>query len=273
VSAEILTLPPYIDPEQGKFFDLSAYSDMQVVHDNVGSEAAANISELRKGYFPPDEAFIQDPTVIIDTPVDSRGLVRVQELLEQVTQYVRPGYKWRGEPDDHHLYWFAKIFNLQNLFVQDTRLGTDFRTLPLHIIEIPRELHNLIHAVTRPVEAPNKEVMEYRVESWQVASNLFKALEAIEYFQGLSDREVARRINNDSIEKNRRNMRVNVDRAKELPPHYRFFKISAFNKIMWIKRPEEISGKNLKVAKRQLRIGRVSTAGALKMDYGKLLSV
>lgn len=154
----------------------------------------------RERLFPPSDRILLPKGERIETPIDSRGLVDLGKLVTQVVACVDEGYKWRGEEDDHHLYWFSAIYGTRNLFMQDEELGRKFRGLPLHIVRLPKELHAFVHAVTLPVEAPSKEVMAYRIESWRIAKELFNSVRIIKNRRYLTNDEAARRVNKQVLE-------------------------------------------------------------------------
>ncbi len=125
---------------------------------------------------PPDEYWAIDPSKIIKTPVDSRGLVIVDELIERVKTYICPEYDWDGPSDIHHLYYYASLYWQAEQDSGGTVPAYRFRELPVNKILVPRRFHNVIHTVTAPAGMPKPEAMRNYIEAWTAARNLFASV-------------------------------------------------------------------------------------------------
>jgi hypothetical protein len=125
---------------------------------------------------PPKEYWAIDPSRVIETPVDNRGLIVVDELIEAVKAYICPEYRWDGPNDTHHLYFLASLYRQLEEQSSGTIPARQFRELAVNKIYIPRRFHNVIHKVTKEAAVPEPEVMSDYLEAWTIARNLFAAV-------------------------------------------------------------------------------------------------
>lgn len=164
----------------------------KMVPPGIITEAAhAQAPELRARSFliaPPQESlwlppreYWQLPDEPLETPVDERGLVEVATLIELVKGTVDPAYAWQRSDSTHHFYWPEAHYSYGDVWMDagKTYSSGRFRDLPINKGELPREFENWLHIVTRPPAAPNKEVMQYYVEAWRVAVNLFSSVRRV----------------------------------------------------------------------------------------------
>lgn len=111
----------------------------------------------------------------IPTPVDDRGLILVDQLMETVKELVDPGYPWHPYTSKHHIYNEAAWYdNLPELGIYNPYR---FRNLAINKVKVPRQFENLLHWTTRPAEIPDADVRAYRVEAWEVALRLWRKAE------------------------------------------------------------------------------------------------
>ena len=109
----------------------------------------------------------------IPTPIYTNGIVNHTVLIEQVSAFVSPEYRWRAPFfDEHHLHW-EKSYYSPELHDGDM-LPSEFRNLPIHTLWVPREFHNFVHALTLPSEVPSLEVMQQSVRRYRLNHHLFK---------------------------------------------------------------------------------------------------
>lgn len=128
---------------------------------------------------PPPHARIYDPLNFASdqpfpTPVDSRGLVDVDKLIDDVIATISPDHQWSRQLRNHHIYWDAEKFkdkpgNKDNL--------STFRNLPTNRILLPIDLERWLHEVTIEPDIPEKNVRDQCIEAWRVAHDLFTAAE------------------------------------------------------------------------------------------------
>lgn len=141
----------------------------------VGSAVTPEVIAWRDG-LPPQEVWAIDPSKTIKTPVDSRGLIVVDELIESVKAYICPEYNWDGPSDIHHLYFYASTYWQTEQDTGGAVPAYRFRELPVNKILVPRRFHNVIHIVTEPAEMPESQVMGNYIEAWTAARNLFASV-------------------------------------------------------------------------------------------------
>lgn len=128
------------------------------------------------GTLPPPEVRLIDPSndqsLRIVTPLDSRDLIDISQLITDVKATIDPDYQWPSEASVHHFYWPDSLYPSK-----PGRAGNNpalFKNLPIHKGLVPRVFENWLHKVTLPPPIPEPEVRQYRVEAWTVAKDLFK---------------------------------------------------------------------------------------------------
>ena len=127
----------------------------------------------------------------IPTPVDRRGIIDHKALLEQVSAFVEPGYKWKAPFfDEHHLYWKASYY--ESAFNVDATLAQDFRDLPINKIWVPREFHDFVHLMTRPGDVPEHFDMKSIVRDFRRRNYLYTITSQIVNLREVSERVVPR---------------------------------------------------------------------------------
>lgn len=123
------------------------------------------------GLPPPQFRLLDHRKDKIETPLDDMGLVAVPALIRAVKATISPRYTWAKPCDVHHFQWPGS--NYPYYPGHDGVNADTFRELPIHKGAVPRSFHNWLHAITIPPPAPDAEVMQYRIEAWNVASALF----------------------------------------------------------------------------------------------------
>ncbi|HVV66730.1 MAG TPA: hypothetical protein VHB72_01510 [Candidatus Saccharimonadales bacterium] len=157
-AAELLKVP---EAEARDFFD-TLYDDTAV-------------------WLPPRELWRASPNDPIETPVDDRGIVDVPKLIGLVKDSVEPEYVWQLPDNTHHFYWYAARYSYDDKWTSDKKhySAGRFRDLSIHKAELPREFENWLHLITLPPPVPSREVMQYRIDSWRVAVNLFGSVRRV----------------------------------------------------------------------------------------------
>lgn len=136
-------------------------------------------------------------------PVDDRGFVLPDATVEMALGYFDEDYAWPVEwsknaphilrPDDHHFQWVASNYDPSRYGARRNQVAKIFRNLPDRRGILPRQFHNVIHALTIPPNVPRLRDMERYIRSWQIAQQLFRsadlALMAERQFM-LADRDV-----------------------------------------------------------------------------------
>lgn len=126
---------------------------------------------------PPFDARLLNPDKFPDdripTPVDHRGLIQIDRLIQDVKNTIDPNYRWPIGLSVHHFYWPAAWYPYDKNVPGSDNPAT-FRNLPMHKGLVIRTFENWLHKVTLPPPIPEPEVMEYQVEAWMVARDLFR---------------------------------------------------------------------------------------------------
>ncbi len=131
-----------------------------------------------QGTLPPPDARLINPYSSnfepIKTPVDDRGIIDIDRLIDDVKATVDPSYDWPLEANVHHFYWPEANY-IDTIRPKDPLDSLRvFRELSIHRGYVPRVFENWLHLVTAPPEIPDREVRHYRVEAWLVARDLFR---------------------------------------------------------------------------------------------------
>ena len=100
----------------------------------------------------------------IETPLDNRGLVDLDLLVELGKQTVEPDYEWRSPFNDvHHLQWPGIAYK------NESEIAREFRELVGRKAYIPRRFHNWLHHITELPPLPSEEAMVHSIEAEHIA--------------------------------------------------------------------------------------------------------
>lgn len=109
----------------------------------------------------------------IPTPTYENGIVNHTALIEQVSAFVSPDYRWRAPFfDEHHLHWERAAYSPD--VHNGSMIPSEFRNLPIHTLWGPREFHDLVHVLTRQSAVPALEVMDHSLRNYRLNHHLFK---------------------------------------------------------------------------------------------------
>lgn len=170
-------------------------------------------------YLPPRELwrFTPGEDERLPTPVDERGLVDIEKLINLVKTTVDPSFTWESseEPNKHHLYWRQGYYPNRTESPINPRA---FRNLAVNKIIIPRIFHNWLHLATEEPQVPSEEIMDHRIEAQRVALELFKsACKGARLAQlHLSDTDLEERLTRHFEEFSAR-----LERAEAIPEEFR----------------------------------------------------
>lgn len=171
---------------------------------------------------PPEEYRLFRPEVddLIETPLDERGLVHLDNLIAAVKATVLPEYDWTSKMNDvHHLQWYNTLYNQHPS--QDVAI--EFRGLVNRMAYVPRVFHNWLHRITIPPPVPEEEVMRHSIEAQRVAVSLFEtASQAQHLARSKKIGEAALRIRLESAFEH---YNIYLDNAREVPREFSLLKI------------------------------------------------
>ncbi len=191
-------------------------------------------------WLPPRE-FWRLPDGPIETPVDERGIVDIEQLVEQVKSTVDPEYIWQQADSTHHFYWPASRYSYDDKWNSDKRTYSTgrFRDLPIHKGDLPREFENWLHLITLPPDMPDREVIQYRMEAWRVAVNLFSSARRVVLWEKRAEKrskyierhpevitfqeedEFAREYIAEILDKHFRGVERHMSELRRVPPEFR----------------------------------------------------
>ena len=106
---------------------------------------------------------------LINSPLDERGLVDLNKLIDVVKLTVDTEYEWTSSRNDtHHLQWYSALYTTDDAVVDRQA----FRDLISRKTIVPRTFHNWVHHITEPPAMPSDEVMQYAIDAERVAISL-----------------------------------------------------------------------------------------------------
>ena len=106
---------------------------------------------------------------LINSPLDERGLVDLNKLIDVVKLTVDTEYEWTSSRNDtHHLQWYSALYTNDDAVVDRQA----FRDLISRKTIVPRTFHNWVHHITEPPAMPSDEVMQYSIDAERVAISL-----------------------------------------------------------------------------------------------------
>ncbi len=192
---------------------------------------------------PPPDARLVNPNAAdfepIPTPVDERGIIKINTLVDQVKATVDPNYAWPKHTSVHHFYWPEAWYKMP--YDAPTDNPVVFRNLPINKGLVPRVFENWLHQVTAPPVLPEREVRVYTVEAWLVARDLFRMARKTVQWQRLAERrrqliaqnpdivmhgfngsdEIGEEIMHEIFDKNFRGVSWHLERNAQLPEAFR----------------------------------------------------
>lgn len=127
---------------------------------------------------PHPEVWLYSPRrPLLETPLDDRGLVDFEALVNLVRGTVDPAYDWSSPFNDrHHLQWPRRFY----VDAPESKPNpVEFRHLGIGMVRVPRFFHNWTHLITEPPALPSFEVMQYRIDAQRVAVSLFEKVRDI----------------------------------------------------------------------------------------------
>lgn len=183
------------------------------------------LSDRLSPWLPPPEMRLYNPEKNgrLETPVDERGLVDLDQLVTLVKQTVRPEFSWSSSFNDiHHLQWFASNYSGSEATGGLVDMG-EFRELVNRKAFIPRVFHNWIHHVTLPPPVPSIEVMKYSVDAQRVAMSLSRTAglaARLTRMTQIPEKKLEQRLDEEFI-----NYALYVDNARNVPVEFSLFAI------------------------------------------------
>jgi hypothetical protein len=149
---------------------------------------------------PPKDAFLYLPKTYserIPTALDHNGVVDMHATIDAVKECIDPAYVWDNEKSLHHFQWPDSWYSVHR--ENGDYVPSNFRNLPISTGLVLREFENVLHRVTLPPPVPDREVMQYRIESWQVVKNLFSAARKTVQWQKIQKKRREFISNNPSV--------------------------------------------------------------------------
>lgn len=192
-------------------------------------------------YMPFQHELVRSVDDKFPTPVDKHGFVDVRALLDELGTYVAEDYVWRGFEDDHHEFWYERIYSTIHMFSSDELTAKQFRDLPIHVLRIPRGMHDFLHAVSLPVEAPPEKVMSHRVEGWRVACSFFDTVYQLRARKYSGNKVLGRYATKKMMKEKFSELEENMEAAAAVPEEFKLVDEKAIKRVLKVGSPEKIS--------------------------------
>ena len=130
------------------------------IHDLIGHAERVELVEGR--------AVVRD---LLPAPVDEEGIPRAELMVQAILgQMATRAYVWTGRFDLHHMGTPKADYSV----IADS-IGANFRGMSMMKIELPRQMHNLSHALFKTPKVPALSVMNQAL----LENEQLKALYAI----------------------------------------------------------------------------------------------
>ncbi len=135
-------------------------------------------------HLPPREAWKVNPDTFrkFFAPTDDRGFVIPDATVEVVKSLFLDDYEWpidfshqETRPDVHHFQWLARRYD--PIEFSGRTIPYRFRELPSMKGVVPRQFHNVIHAVTIPPSVPKYRDMAQHIDAYSSANHLHRSAE------------------------------------------------------------------------------------------------
>lgn len=136
----------------------------------------------RPSHLPPRDAWKVNPDRLrkFYAPTDDRGFVLPDATVEKVRELFEDDYEWpidsryeETRPNVHHFHWTERQYSPQ--IYGGLLIPRRFRELPSVKGILPRQFHNVIHAVTLPPDVPLYLDMAQHVEAYTLARQTFQS--------------------------------------------------------------------------------------------------
>lgn len=175
-------------------------------------------------HLPPPDAQLYNPLLEgkLETPLDERGLVDLNKLVDLVKETVDPEFQWASPYNDvHHLQWVGRYYDVAQAFIDiDTQ---QFRNLVNRKAYVPRIFHNWIHQITLPPPVPSEEVMRYSIDAQRVAMSLSRTASLATKLTrkpSVPEKRLRQRLDQEF-----ENYNLYIDNAREVPKEFSLLKI------------------------------------------------
>lgn len=156
----------------------------------------------------------------LETPLDERGLVHLDQLISAVKSTVVPEYDWTSAMNDvHHLQWYNNLYNQH----PNPDVAIEFRGLVNRMAYVPRVFHNWLHRITLPPPVPNEDAMRHSIEAQRVAISLFETASQAQHLA--RSKKIGEAALKMRLESAFEHYNIYLDNAREVPREFSLLKI------------------------------------------------
>ncbi len=137
--------------QDGYAWGISRDNDRHGGYSRITKRAGEAHGEFVRDRLPPRDVQLHDPRRdgLLETPLDERGLVDLDRLVDLARATVSPEFGWESRENDvHHLQWPRRHYDIAGAMVDvETQV---FRNLVNRKAYVPRIFHNWVHYITAP---------------------------------------------------------------------------------------------------------------------------
>lgn len=171
-------------------------------------------------WLPPEELRLWNPSQDgrLETPLDTRGLVDLNDLVSLGKETVHPSFDWQSPFNDvHHLQWPGAAYTNETV-------AMEFRELIQRKAYIPRRFHNWLHAITEPPPLPTEEVMRHCIAAERTVralSSTAMLATKLTRMKTIPDAKLQKR-----LEQEFENYSLYIQNAREVPREFQLLKLA-----------------------------------------------
>lgn len=165
-------------------------------------------------YLPPPHVRAWDVSTDgkLQTPLNTHGVVDLNELVSLGKQTVEDDYDWTSRLNDiHHLQW-------PGVFYENDELAHDFRETIDRKALLPRQFHNWLHHITEPPPVPSEEVMRHIVDAERIVHALASTATLATRLTRMPFIPEAKRV--ARLEQEYDNYQLYAENAREIPEEF-----------------------------------------------------
>lgn len=160
----------------------------------------------------------------IETPLDERGFVHMDKLVELAKSLVYPEYQWESPFNDvHHLQWSVSTTIPKHMDEEQRRTVYEFRELVNQKMYTPRTFHNWIHWATIPSPIPDVEAMQYSIDAHRVARSLAKTAQLAVHLTRI--KSIPEKKLTERIDEQFNNYNLYMENARLVPREFSLLKL------------------------------------------------
>ncbi len=171
----------------------------------------------------------------IETPLDERGFVDMDAVVEVASSYIDPEYQWESPFNDvHHLQWSISTMLPVTASEHDRQIVGEFRELVNRKMYTSRVFHDWVHWLMAAPSIPDVEAMKHSIDAQRVALSLARVAHLatrLTRIKSIPERKLTQRLDQEFI-----NYNLYMENARLVPLEYRVLKLEEVE----VEKPEDL---------------------------------